>query len=360
MTGWDEHGFAVMTGLPIDRYLGQGDLQDAENCNYAPVSVLAELGVDTSHGDPQVQFRDGRIFLLDGTVLERGGTLHCVWAVTVLPAYTEADVEAFAALLHDARDRGIWHGNYTLARWVLDHWSAPRERAAYERGKAEMIPALQLAYERGLREAAEGPPYTDADERRVGDALEEYYRRMGAPPSMTRPYAAARMALAAATAGGRRLAGPWKPAEQPVPVGVVLLAAVLELPRLGSDVASLIGIETGKRYVRCGNCWRPEGGDKVLQLGELLDAEGPVRIEYDAEPAHGGTVATQPAVHAEAPVDSDFDLRRLGLMRTPVVPLLPEPLLYEPVTQAEDDAHMRVMEERMEHEAEQGEGDDRG
>lgn len=85
LTGWDKHGFAVDTGLPIDRYLGSGDLQDAENCCYAPVSVLAELGVDYAHGDPQIQFRDGRITLLDGTVLERGGTLNCVWAVTRLP-----------------------------------------------------------------------------------------------------------------------------------------------------------------------------------------------------------------------------------------------------------------------------------
>lgn len=83
LTGWDEHGFAVKTGLPIDKYLGSGDLQDAENCGYAPTSVLAELGVDTSQGDPQIQFRDGRIVLLDGTVLERRGWF--VWAVTHLP-----------------------------------------------------------------------------------------------------------------------------------------------------------------------------------------------------------------------------------------------------------------------------------
>lgn len=83
--GWNEFGHARKTGLPIDKYLGSGDLQDAEDCGYAPVSVLAELGVDYAHGDPQIQFRDGRIVLLDGTVLERGGTLDCVWAVTKLP-----------------------------------------------------------------------------------------------------------------------------------------------------------------------------------------------------------------------------------------------------------------------------------
>jgi hypothetical protein len=85
MTGWTEHGYAETTGLPIDKYLGHGDLQDAENCGYAPVSVLAELGVDYNHGHPLDQYRDGRIVLLDGTVLTRGGTLNCVWAVTRLP-----------------------------------------------------------------------------------------------------------------------------------------------------------------------------------------------------------------------------------------------------------------------------------
>ncbi len=85
MTGWNSHGHAVKTGLPIDRHLGAGELQDAENCGYAPAALLAELGVDYSHGDPQVQYRDGRIVLLDGTVLERGGALGCVWAVVRLP-----------------------------------------------------------------------------------------------------------------------------------------------------------------------------------------------------------------------------------------------------------------------------------
>ncbi len=85
MTGWDEHGHARPSGLPLDRYLGAGELQDAENCGYAPVKVLAELDVDRSYGDPQVQFRDGRIVLTDGTVLARGGTLNCVWAVVTMP-----------------------------------------------------------------------------------------------------------------------------------------------------------------------------------------------------------------------------------------------------------------------------------
>ncbi len=85
LTGWNEHGHAVKTGLPIDRHLGSGELQDAENCGYAPVALLAELGVDYAYGDPQIQFRDGSIFLTDGTVLELGGALRAVWAVTRLP-----------------------------------------------------------------------------------------------------------------------------------------------------------------------------------------------------------------------------------------------------------------------------------
>ena len=92
MTGWDEHGHARPTGLPVDRYLGSGDLQDAENCGYAPVAVLRELGVDYAYDDPQIQFRDGRIVLTDGTVLERGGALGCVWAVTRLPAADHSGV----------------------------------------------------------------------------------------------------------------------------------------------------------------------------------------------------------------------------------------------------------------------------
>lgn len=86
MTGWNEYGHAAPTGLPVDRYLGRGDLQDAENCGYAPTSVLAEMSVDPTLDDAMDQFRDGRIVLLDGTVLERGGTLNCVWAVTRLPS----------------------------------------------------------------------------------------------------------------------------------------------------------------------------------------------------------------------------------------------------------------------------------
>jgi hypothetical protein len=211
VTGWDEHGFAVMTGLPIDRYLGQGDLQDAENCNYAPVSVLAELGVDTSHGDSQVQFRDGRIFLLDGTVLERGGTLHCVWAVMRLPGgvpvvstpaepreqtgplLAPQDVLRAAA---DAADDAICHRldhNQVIALVADAVWRLAYERghaaghgvavaavqrpdqAAYERGKAEQQASLnaarQLATQLGQNaDAAIAKAYADGIEagRRLG------------------------------------------------------------------------------------------------------------------------------------------------------------------------------------------------
>ncbi len=85
MTGWNEHGHAVKTGLPVDGFLGSGELQDSEDCGYSPVYVLSRMGVDKSHGGPGTQYRLGRIHLTDGTVLERGGTLNCVWAVVRLP-----------------------------------------------------------------------------------------------------------------------------------------------------------------------------------------------------------------------------------------------------------------------------------
>lgn len=85
MIGWDEHGHARRTGLPIDRVLGAGVLQDAENCGYSPWPLLAELDVDRTFGRPVDQFRDGCLVLLDGTILERGGTLGAVWAVTRPP-----------------------------------------------------------------------------------------------------------------------------------------------------------------------------------------------------------------------------------------------------------------------------------
>ena len=34
----------------------------------------------------------------------------------------EADVERLAKIIHDAGKLGIRHGDYTLARWILDRW----------------------------------------------------------------------------------------------------------------------------------------------------------------------------------------------------------------------------------------------
>lgn len=85
MTGWNEHGHAVMTGTDLDQWLGSGELQDAENCGYVPTALLAQLGVDETQGHPLKQFRTGRIVLLSGAILERAGTLNAVWAVTRLP-----------------------------------------------------------------------------------------------------------------------------------------------------------------------------------------------------------------------------------------------------------------------------------
>ena len=51
----------------------------------AAKTFVAEMGVDIRRGEPMEQFRRGRITLVNGTVLERGGTLSCVWAVSKLP-----------------------------------------------------------------------------------------------------------------------------------------------------------------------------------------------------------------------------------------------------------------------------------
>lgn len=84
--GWNEHGHAVLAGTAADRWLGSGELQDAENCGYVPHSLFAEMGVDAAAGPPADQFHAGRMTLLSGAVLERGGTLNSVWAVTRVAA----------------------------------------------------------------------------------------------------------------------------------------------------------------------------------------------------------------------------------------------------------------------------------
>lgn len=84
--GWDEYGFARITGIPeIDAVLGAGDIQDAENCNYPPSGVLAELGVDEKYGTWDAQWANGRVHLASGAILERGQTWRGVWACTRLP-----------------------------------------------------------------------------------------------------------------------------------------------------------------------------------------------------------------------------------------------------------------------------------
>jgi hypothetical protein len=84
--GWDERGFVRATGvLEIDRVLGTGDLQDAQDCNYTPAGVLAEMGVDEAYGPALDQYDTGRIVLQSGAVLARGQSWLSVWACTRLP-----------------------------------------------------------------------------------------------------------------------------------------------------------------------------------------------------------------------------------------------------------------------------------
>lgn len=84
--GWNEYGHAIMTGrASVDHWIGRGDLQDAENCGYAPVSALLEMGVDVSISPALPQFEAGEIRLTNGAVLQRGGTFGAVWACVELP-----------------------------------------------------------------------------------------------------------------------------------------------------------------------------------------------------------------------------------------------------------------------------------
>jgi hypothetical protein len=84
--GWDENGHARKTGIPgIDKVLGAGDLQDAQNCNYPPSGVIAETDVDESSSTSMDQYSTGRITLKSGAILERGRSWVSVWACTRLP-----------------------------------------------------------------------------------------------------------------------------------------------------------------------------------------------------------------------------------------------------------------------------------
>lgn len=82
--GWDARGFRRPTGIDtLDRSLAE--IQDGQDCGYAPAATLAEIGVDYAHGDPQIQFRDGRIALTSGAILSVGQSWRSVWACTRLP-----------------------------------------------------------------------------------------------------------------------------------------------------------------------------------------------------------------------------------------------------------------------------------
>jgi hypothetical protein len=81
--------------------------------------------------------------------------------------YTEADVEQLAEVLNAARDAGVHHGNYTLARWVLDRWPVEGSTpiASPARGFVDRY-AQRLAEEQAAAPAGEVvsvPPPGEAD-----------------------------------------------------------------------------------------------------------------------------------------------------------------------------------------------------
>lgn len=192
-------------------------------------------------------------------------------------AHTEPSGLLRAATCELLHGHAGWHRDGGMS-WVDADEPAERERAAYERGKAEALPLCQLAYERGLREATEGQPDRAVLLRLVRELVDQdecWFDHHGGcqahgylwlEPGEQCPHAEAEALLA-------RLVGPGEPAEQPKPA----------------------------RQQVC-SCSRIE----VSQFGRYGDAHHYVpgrpdpRCPFHGEPAHGGTVDTQePAIHAE-------------------------------------------------------------
>jgi hypothetical protein len=200
--------------------------------------------------------------------------------------------------------------------------AADRERAAYERGKAEGLRLLDAATrgayeagrERGLREATEG---WERDEQWT---LE--FRCNGSDLLNGHDYGgwifdSAEQALAHATEWRRdqpqlaytdvrplrrqSLVGPWEPAEQPDPITPEVYGEFF--PERGDD-GEPVPVEQPEP-ARCGcgvertcGCWAEPApsAETIASIYAVVDA--PYRpdtpVQYlDDEPARGGTVATE-------------------------------------------------------------------
>lgn len=187
-----------------------------------------------------------------------------------------------AAIAASARADG-----FRLGRIAGAEHADERAHAAYKRGKAEgaaelarvqalldiaqqrsimVLKNAKDAYERGLREATEGWGHEWAFEHRYGWTQ----------------YDTERDARNAAAVQGRtvvsRLVGPWEPAAQPKPC-----------PRIAheSGVVLACTVDHGD----------PRSGLHANVHHQVMWGEDDDRII--AEPARGGTVATEPDTHAE-------------------------------------------------------------
>lgn len=200
-------------------------------------------------------------------------------------AHTEPSGFLRAATCELLHGHAGWHHDGGMS-WVDRSYDPDeRERAAYERGKAEQQASLdaarQLATQLGQNaDEAIAKAYARGRERGRRQATEGWGREWAVALPEERHDEGpiwhcadedeARKAAASAFGGSvvSRLVGPWEPAEQPEPA---------------RPMRNARGLIVGNGMIR-------EPGREV----NALDGE--------PEPAHGGTVATQePAVHAEEP-----------------------------------------------------------
>lgn len=132
--GWDDHGHAIMTGIPeIDSLLGLGNLQDAQDCGYDPQSILAKIDVDEKRGAPLDQFRSGRIHLRSGAILQFRG--WWVWACVTLGRELAEEACPLPSFCEGIETHGEWN-------WVHcpDCVTARNARARWINAMAPVVP----------------------------------------------------------------------------------------------------------------------------------------------------------------------------------------------------------------------------